>query len=88
MREVVSEKVTIPQSSLIDYLVYNYEKRELHVKFKRGKHKGQLRMYHGFSRSEYEGVVNAESPGRTLLKYLAQKRPKHGGFFSKLKSFF
>ncbi len=87
MREVLQEKVTITRSSLIDFVVYNYQTRVMQVKFKRGKHRDMVKEYTDVTFEDFNEIITAESPGRALLKVLKRNKNSHS-FLQKLKNFF
>ncbi|MCS6832766.1 MAG: KTSC domain-containing protein [Flammeovirgaceae bacterium] len=71
--EILKEKFLV-KSSLVEYLVYDYEKRTLEVKYKSGKHKGQTCVYKNFSQDHLKDILRAESVGKELLKILNKKK--------------
>ena len=82
-KEIIREKFRV-KSSLIDYLIYDYQKKELEVRFKRGRYKGEVRSYGGVTKNELDSILTAESPGRRLLKVIAKKRGDDSGLWGYL----
>ena len=71
--KVLNLSVT-PSSTLIEFLEYDQQKRELLVKFKRGKYKGRLRRYFDVSNNAFMQILDSESVGKTLLKVISNKK--------------
>lgn len=61
-------------STLIEFLEYDQQKREMLVKFKRGKYKGRQRRYFDISNSAFMQILNAESVGKSFLKITKDKK--------------
>ena len=70
---VLNLRVT-PASSLVEFLEYDQHKRELLVKFKRGKYKGKQRRYADISKQSFMQLLDAESVGKSLLRLIANKK--------------
>lgn len=79
-KEVIREKFKV-KSSLINYLVYDYQKEELDVKYKRGKHKGNTRTYTNISQAELKEILESDSPGKQLLKLIGKKKGNSDGLW-------
>ncbi len=58
------------KSSLIQYLSYSYGDYSLSVKYKYGKHKGQVRTYQEVSPAQFFELLGADSVGKALLKLI------------------
>ncbi|MEH0156669.1 KTSC domain-containing protein [Limibacter armeniacum] len=82
MKEILQEKVQTPESSLIEFMVYDFDSEILQVKYKRGKRKGQVRTYKRISNKEYGWIMKSSSKGRALLTVLTQHRNEEVGVMS------
>ncbi|GAB4345023.1 MAG: hypothetical protein OHK0038_25260 [Flammeovirgaceae bacterium] len=71
--EIVKEKFLV-KSSLVEYMIYDYERKTLEVMYKSGKHKGELCTYKNFSKDHLKEVLKAESVGRELMRILKRKK--------------
>lgn len=71
--KVLNLRVT-PSSTLIEFLEYDQLRKEMLVKFKRGKYKGMERRYFDISNSAFMEVLNSESVGKSLLKVIKDKK--------------
>lgn len=86
-KEVVQEKVSFENSSLIEFITYDFGTQTMQVKYKRGKHKGTLRTYEGIPKDAYEEILNAPSShGKALLKVIGRYRKKETGFWHTLRN--
>ena len=74
MKEVLLERYSPEQSSLVEYLTFDAEKQTLEVKYKSGKHKGKIRKYKNFIKEEFDYITNGESAGKRLLAVLKRKQ--------------
>jgi hypothetical protein len=88
MREILQERIKTPDSSLIDYLVYDHAKEILQVMYKRGKYEGKLKTYKKFSRTAFEQIMQSESKGRELLKILQQLKQEDKSFLNFFRNIF
>lgn len=57
-----------PDSSLVETLDYDSDKKTLQVKFKRGKHKGRVRIYKEVAPEDFCKIMSSRSIGRAVLK--------------------
>lgn len=71
--KVLNLRVT-PSSTLIEFLEYDQQKKELLVKFKRGKYKGRLRRYFDVSNNAFMQILNSDSVGKSLLRVIKNKK--------------
>jgi len=55
------------------------------VKYKRGKRKGQERVYQGIPPEAYHEILKADSHGKMLLRVLKQHKQEEIGFWSFFK---
>ncbi|GAA4821444.1 hypothetical protein [Algivirga pacifica] len=84
-QHVIKEKLDLPQSSLVEFLVYDYMTEELGVKYKRGKHKGKLRTYKQITNREYQWICGEESVGKALMKVLSEHKRHESGLWDKFR---
>ena len=70
---VLNLRVT-PASSLVEFLEYDQRKKELLVKFKRGKYKGKQRRYADVSKNSFMQLLDSESIGKSLLRLIKDKK--------------
>lgn len=82
---VLNLRVT-PASSLVEFLEYDQRKKELLVKFKRGKYKGRQRKYTDVSSGAFMQLLDAESIGKSLLRLIKDKKgvEANSSFLNKL----
>ena len=85
-KQVLQEKIFV-ESKLIEFLIYNYQTNLLEVKYKQGKHKGELRKYSNFDSSALDTILQSDSPGKTLLSTLKQIKEEEANksVFHKIK---
>ncbi|PWJ41996.1 KTSC domain-containing protein [Sediminitomix flava] len=88
VKEVLKEKIVIENSSLIEFLIYDYEAEFLEVKYKRGKHKGKIRGYESITLQDYKEIINSESVGRQLLRTLSHRQKEESSFLENFKNIF
>lgn len=84
-RQVLKERFFL-NSKLLEFVIYDYESKTLEVKYKQGKHKGELRKYKDFDSSALHMVIQSDSPGSTLMGILKQVQGENNSVFSKIKS--
>jgi len=70
---VLNLRVT-PDSTLVEFLEYDQRKKEMLVKFKRGKYKGMERRYIDIPKGDFMEVLESESVGKSLLKLIKDKK--------------
>ena len=90
MKEVLLERVTPEKSTLVEYMVFDAQSKQLEVKYKRGKHKGKARKYRNFSKEEFEYITDAESIGKRLLSVLKKREidKEQASIWGKIKRIF
>ncbi len=64
----------VPSSTLIEFLEYDQQKKELLVKFKRGKYKGKKRRYFDISNKAFMQILDSESVGKSLIRIVQNKK--------------
>lgn len=74
MKEVLQEKVYVTDSSLIEYLTYDFEREILGVKYKEGKHKQEYREYSHISKETYAKILKSDSKGKALLRAISKAK--------------
>jgi len=90
MKEVLLERVVPESSTLVEYLIFDAQAKQLEVKYKRGRHKGKARKYRNFSREEFEYITDAESIGKRLLSVLKKREmdKERDSLWGKIKRIF
>lgn len=90
MKEVLLERITPEKSSLVEYMIFDAQAKQLEVKYKRGKHKGKARKYRNFSKEEFEYITDAESIGKRLLSVLKKREmdSEQASIWGKIKRIF
>ena len=90
MKEVLLERFVPEQSSLVEYLIYDTQAKELEVKYKRGKYAGKSRKYKGFIREEFDYITSGESVGKRLIGVLRRKKEenRNQSFWGKIQKLF
>ena len=78
--EVIKEKFKL-DSTLVEYVIYDYQKKELDVLYKKGKHKGNTRTYKHITEVELREIVESDHPGKRLLKTIAKKKGNSSGLW-------
>ncbi|MDW7691400.1 KTSC domain-containing protein [Flammeovirgaceae bacterium SG7u.111] len=73
MRQILKEKF-IPNSSLVEYMIYDHETFKLDVKYKSGKKKGQTRRYHNITFDDFNSIISSDSAGHALISLVSTKR--------------
>lgn len=88
MREILVEKINTPESTLIDFLIYDKQKNVLQVSYKRGKHTGNIRSYPNFPVDSFDMIITSHSKGKALLRELKRYKQEEKSFFSFFKNLF
>ncbi|KXX70016.1 KTSC domain-containing protein [Flammeovirga sp. SJP92] len=88
MREILVEKIITPESTLIDFLIYDRQKKTLQVTYKRGKHAGKSKVYRNFPADSFDMIITAPSKGKSLLRELKRYKQEEKSFFSFFKNIF
>ncbi|NME70180.1 KTSC domain-containing protein [Flammeovirga aprica] len=88
MREILVEKIITPESTLIEFLIYDRQKKALQVNYKRGKHAGETRVYKNFPADSFDMIITARSKGKALLRELKRYKQEEKSFFSFFKNLF
>ncbi|MGB3469071.1 MAG: hypothetical protein WBA74_27545 [Cyclobacteriaceae bacterium] len=70
---VLNLRVT-PNSTLIEFLEYDQRKKEMLVKYKRGKYKGMEKRYFDISKNGFMNILNSDSVGRSLIRLVQNKK--------------
>ncbi|MBD0402509.1 KTSC domain-containing protein [Flammeovirga sp. EKP202] len=88
MREILVEKIITPESTLIEFLIYDRQKKSLQVAYKRGRHAGENRVYKNFPADSFDMIITAPSKGKALLRELKRYKKEENSFFSFFKKIF
>lgn len=88
MREILVEKITTPDSTLIEFLIYDRQKKVLQVAYKRGKHAGKNKTYNNFPADSFDMIITSKSKGKALLRELNRYKKEENSFFSFFRNIF
>lgn len=70
---VLNLRVT-PDSSLVEFLEYDQRRKEMLVKYKRGKYKGMEKKYFDISKNSFMIILNSDSIGKSLIRLVQNKK--------------
>jgi hypothetical protein len=88
MRTVLTEKLITTESTLVEFVIFNHEKRQMKVKYLRGKHEGKVRTYNNIPPEAFKNITEAKSKGKQVLKTIAKYRQEKSSFFTSFKNWF
>ncbi|MBX2844024.1 MAG: KTSC domain-containing protein [Flammeovirgaceae bacterium] len=74
--DFILEKDITKRSSILEYMRYSEQEKELEVKFKKGKWKGKKKVFKNISKEVYQTIIDSESVGRALIEVVGEQKYK------------
>lgn len=74
--EFILEKDLTNRSTVLEYMRYSEQGKELEVKFKKGKWKGKKKVFKNISKPVYQTIIESESVGRALFEVVGEQKYK------------